>query len=280
MTSESYQGIFIPYSGKPEEIKINIESGDIRQKLNCEFTDHVTLWAKNHNLCLFCDDFSVKKHLPANPLATRLVYNLFGNYPSVIRGNVLLLDDEKKVTIKDLSSLLKEPLDAFHTEEIANCLLTDLLQSKFPNNFSSEKNSCTIQILCREVAGKENKSQFQSKIHRMCYVGEDMESVSVDDWDYIVVQAKNIHRIKMVDSKKSLRPILKVFIDGKQSVFRDESIINNKKNSETLCRFLLSANEVLYSEYVYENDIIANLIENINKLRHQFKKSSLKPLDY
>ena len=30
MSSELHQGIFIPYVGKPEEIKINIESGDIK----------------------------------------------------------------------------------------------------------------------------------------------------------------------------------------------------------------------------------------------------------
>ena len=69
MSNELYQGIFIPYSGRPEEIKINNESGDIWQKLNCKLTDHVTLWAKNYKLSLFCDDFSIKKHLPMNPLA-------------------------------------------------------------------------------------------------------------------------------------------------------------------------------------------------------------------
>ncbi len=130
------------------------------------------------------------------------------------------------------------------------------------------------------MAGKENKSQFKKTIQRICYLWEDVESVAVDDWDHIVVQVKNIHRIKMVESEESLGPTLKFLIDGKESVFRDESIINNKKNSNILCRLLLSAEEVKYSEYVFKNDIITNLIENVNKLRHQFKKSSLKPLDY
>ncbi len=97
-----------------------------------------------------------------NPLATRLVLNLFGNiYPAEIRGDIILLDDEKKLSIKDLSSLLKASLNEFHIEEIATRLLTDLFQLKFLNNFSSKKKSCEIHILCREVAGKENKSQFK-----------------------------------------------------------------------------------------------------------------------
>ncbi len=107
-----------------------------------------------------------------------------------------------------------------------------------------------------------------------------MESVALNDWDYIVVQVKNIHRIKIDESEKSLRPILKVLIDGKESVFRDESIINNEKNSEILCKLLLLAEEVTYSEYVFKNEISTNLFENIDKLRHQFKKSSLKSVDY
>jgi hypothetical protein len=36
MSGKLYQGIFIPYSGKPEEVKLNIESGGIRRKLNCK----------------------------------------------------------------------------------------------------------------------------------------------------------------------------------------------------------------------------------------------------
>jgi hypothetical protein len=277
MSNDSHQGIFIPYSGKPEEIKINIESGDIRWKLNCELTDHITLWAKNYKLSLFCDDLSFKKFLPTNPLATRLVFNLFGNeYPAVVRGNVVLLDDEKKLTIRDLSLLLKASLVAFRTEEIATCLLTDLFQFKLADNLTFKPYSCTIQILCRDVAGKENKSQFKRSFHQICYLGEDMEFASVDDWNFIVVQVKNIHRIKM----KSSGPILKVLIDGKESVFRDESIINNKENCNILCRLLLSAEEVTYSEYVFENDITTNLFENIDLLRHQFNKSSMKPVDY
>src|SRR6266542_4124355 len=141
MSNELYQGIFIPYSGRPEEIKINIESGDIQRKLNCKLTDHVTLWAKNYKLSLFCDDFSIKKHLPMNPLATHLVLNLFGNiYPAEIRGDIILLDDKKKLSIKDLSSLLKASLNEFRIEEIATHLLTDLFQLKFLNNYSSKKN--------------------------------------------------------------------------------------------------------------------------------------------
>ena len=201
--------------------------------LNCELTDHVTLWAKDHKLSLFCNDVSVKNNLPINPLATHLVTKLFGNtYPAEIRGDVVLLDDEKKLTIKDLSSLLNASLIAFRTEEIASCLLADLFQFKSPkNNLSSKTNSCTIQILCRDVAGKENKSQFKQVLQnvRICYLGEDMESVAVNDWDYIVVQVKNIHRIKMAESEEFLGPILNVFIDVKEAVFRDESIINNKK---------------------------------------------------
>ena len=171
-------------------------------------------------------------------------------------------------------------MNEFHIEEIATCLLTDLFQLKFLNNFSSKKKSCGIHILCREVAGKENKSQFKWHFQRICYLSEDMESVALNDWDYIVVQVKNIHHIKIDESEKSLRPILKVLIDGKESVFRDESIINNEKNSEILCKLLLSAEEVTYSEYVFKNEISTNLFENIDKLRHQFKKSSLKPVDY
>jgi len=73
--------------------------------------------------------------------------------------------------------------------------------------------------------------------------------------------------------------IVTVFIDGKESVFQDESIIHNKKNGNILGILLLSAEEVKYSEYVY-NNITTNLFENIDKLRHQLKKSSLYPVDY
>ena len=84
----------------------------------------------------------------------------------------------------------------------------------------------------------------------------------------------------MAESEEFLGPILNVFIDGKEAVFRNESIINNKKNCNILCRLLLSAEEVKYSEYVYNNIITTNLFENIDKLRHQLKKSSLYPVDY
>src|SRR6185312_8943624 len=101
MSSKLYQGIFIPYSGRPEEVEINIESGGIRQKLNCELTDNVTLRVKDYKLCLFCDDMGIRKCLPVNPLATRLVCSLFGNttYPAPVVGNIHLLDDEKNLTI-------------------------------------------------------------------------------------------------------------------------------------------------------------------------------------
>ncbi|RHZ82146.1 hypothetical protein Glove_114g100 [Diversispora epigaea] len=283
MSSKLYQGIFIPYSGKPEEVELNIESGGIRRKLNCELTDNATLRAKDYKLCLFCDDVGFKKRLPVNPLSTRLACSLFGNttYHLPVVGNTLLLDDEKNLTVKDLSSLLKASTDIPHTEEIANCLIADLFQVKVPYEVSFKKEFRVIHILCREVSGKENMSQLKPTFQRICYLGDDMESLSIDNdyWNYIVVQVKNIDRIKTTELKKPLKPF-RVFIDGKESVFQDESIINNKKISNILSMLLLSAEEVTYSEHGYKNDITTNLVEKIDELRNKFDKSSLKQLDY
>ncbi|CAG8637683.1 18479_t:CDS:1 [Acaulospora morrowiae] len=281
MSSKLYQGIFIPYSGRPEEVELNIESGSIQRKLNCKLTDYVTLWAKDYKLCLFCDDVGVKKDLSVNPLATRLACSLFGNttYHLPVLGNTLLLDDEKNLTFKDLSTLLNAPTDIPHTEEIANCLIADLFQVKVPYEISFKKEFRTIHIVCREVSGKENMSQLP--FPHMCYLGEDMESLLIENtyWNYIVVQVKNIDCIKMTESKRSLDPF-RVFIDEKLSVFQDESIINNKKISNILSMLLVSAEEVDYSEHGYKNDITTNLVEKINEIRNKFDKSSLKKLNY
>ncbi|GET00379.1 hypothetical protein GLOIN_2v1594863 [Rhizophagus clarus] len=104
-----------------------------------------------------------------------------------------------------------------------------------------------------------------------------MEFADVNDWDFIVVQAKYIHRLKMT---KSSGPTLEVLIDGKESLFRDESIINNEKNCNTLCKLLLSADDVCYSEYAFKNDIITKLFENIDKLRRKFNKPSMRQMPY
>jgi hypothetical protein len=68
---------------------------------------------EGYKLCLFCDDSGVDKNLPKNPITTRLIFNLSGiDYKEVIQGNILLLDDESKLTIKGLSSLMKVTVDA------------------------------------------------------------------------------------------------------------------------------------------------------------------------
>ncbi|CAG8744759.1 11226_t:CDS:1, partial [Acaulospora morrowiae] len=220
MPRKLYRGIFIPYSGNPEVVKLNIESGGIRRKLNCELTDNATLRAKGYKLCLFCDDVGIMKGLPVNPLATRLACSLFGNttYHLPVVGNTLLLDDEKNLTVEDLNSLLKAPTDIPHTKEIANCLMADLLQVKVLYEFSFEKEFRVIHIVCREVSGKENMSQLKPAFQRICYLGKDMESLSIDNdyWNYIVVPVKNIDRIKTTKLRKSLRPF-RVLIDGKES---------------------------------------------------------------
>jgi hypothetical protein len=278
----SYQGILIPYSGKPQEIKINIESGDIRQKLNCELSDHVTLWANGYKLCLFCDDSSIEKNLPPNPITTRLISDLSGmNYNEVIRGNILLLDDEKKLTIKDLSSLIKATVDAPNIKDVATCLLTEFHQlielRKTFHNFSSLRvdflrsmlKSCVIHIIRRDVTGKESLSQYKRYHQRACYLGEDMESVDPDEWDLIIVQVKNLYRIKIAELEESLGQKLDVMIDEKEAVLRDESIINNEKNRNTFCRLILTANKVKCTGYPFDDDV-RDLFNNINKLRNHF----------
>src|SRR6185436_17480590 len=154
-------------------------------------------------------------------------------------------------------------------------------QVKVPYEVSFKKEFSDIHIVCREVAGKENASQLKPTIQRICYLGDDTESLSIDNdyWNYIVVQVKNIDRIKTTESKKLLKPF-RVLIDGKESVFQDESIINNKKISNILSMLLLSAEEVTYSEHGYKNDITTNLVEKIDELRNKFDKSSLKQVDY
>ncbi|GBC08426.1 hypothetical protein RclHR1_00810018 [Rhizophagus clarus] len=280
----SYQGIFVPYSGKPQEININIESGDIRQKLNCELSDHITLWAKGYRLCLFCDDSSVEKKLPKNAIATRLVSNLSGmNYNADVQGNILLLDDEKKLTIKDLSSLMKSTVNAPQIKDVANLLLSDLLQlielRKTFHNFSSVRinlirsssNPCSIHILSRDVIRKEGISQFKIKKYykRVCYLKEDMEPVSPEEWDLIMVQIKNLHRIKLANLEESLKQNLNVLIDEKEAVLRDESIMNNEKNRNIFCRLILIANQIGGTGYPFDDDV-QNLFNNIDKLRNYF----------
>lgn len=281
----SYQGIFIPYSGKPQEITINIESGDIRRKLNCELSDHVTLWAKGYKLCLFCDDSSVEKKLPKNPITTRLIFNLSGmDYKEVIQGNILLLDDEKKLTIKDLSSLMKVTVDAPNIKDVATCILANFYQlielRKSFQNFSSLgvnflrslSKSCIIHIVCREVTGKESLSQYKRYHRRACYLREDMEPVVPEEWDFIIVQIRNLHRIKIAELEESLGQNLEVMIDEKEAVLRDESIINNEKICSTFCRLMLTANKVECTGYPFDDDV-QGLFKDIDKLRNNFWNS-------
>ncbi|CAG8551642.1 12776_t:CDS:1 [Acaulospora colombiana] len=281
--TKSYQGIFIPYTGRPQEITVNLESGGIRQKLNCEYSDHVTLWAKDYKLCLFCDDYGASKNLPKNPMTTRLISCLSGMvYDEPIRGNIVLLDDEKELTIKDLSLLMKTSIGAPSIKKVVNCLLADFRQlvesRKKPHDsrrnteifsLKSVSNPCRIQIVCREVTGKEAMSQFKKDFQRACYLEEDSELVDIDDWDLIVVQVKNLHRIKL-DLEKSLIQNIEVMIDEKEAVLRDESIVNNEDSRSVFCKLLLAAREVKAAGYQFENEDIQGLTTSVDEIRNQF----------
>ncbi|PKK60025.1 hypothetical protein RhiirC2_857061 [Rhizophagus irregularis] len=99
-----------------------------------------------------------------------------------------------------------------------------------------------------------------------------MESVAPEEWDLIIVQIKNLHRIKIAELEESLGQNLDVMIDEKEAVLRDESIINNEKNRNTFCRLILTANKVKCTGYPFDDDI-QGLFNDIDKLRNNFWNS-------
>ena len=123
-----YQGIYIPVCGPPEVKIINASFGEICHLLECTSSWHITIYdLENYDLALLYDDDAYAKSLPLNPLATRLIYQRIGrdNLPP-IRGPVILVDDYRKLSLKDLCKLLKIPYNRERSENASRKMLEDV----------------------------------------------------------------------------------------------------------------------------------------------------------
>ncbi|CAG8834308.1 6998_t:CDS:1, partial [Gigaspora margarita] len=99
--------------------RINNSNEEICRLLEYTNSWHITIYdLENYDLALLYDDDAYTKSLPLNPLATRLIYQRMGqdDLPP-IRGPVILVDDYRKLSLKDLCKLLKIP---YNREQIEN----------------------------------------------------------------------------------------------------------------------------------------------------------------
>ncbi|CAJ0844799.1 12619_t:CDS:2, partial [Entrophospora sp. SA101] len=135
-----YRGIYIPVNGPPEVKRINNTSEEICRLLECTNNQHITICdLDNYDLAILYDDDGYAKSLPQNPLATRLIYQRMGrdDLPP-IRGPVVLvddyrklslkdlLDDYRKLSLKDLRKLLKIPYNREQIENTSRKMLEDV----------------------------------------------------------------------------------------------------------------------------------------------------------
>ncbi|CAJ0851165.1 8826_t:CDS:1 [Entrophospora sp. SA101] len=123
-----YRGIYIPVNGPPEVKRINNTSEEICRLLECTNNQHITICdLDNYDLAILYDDDGYAKSLPQNPLATRLIYQRMGrdDLPP-IRGPVVLVDDYRKLSLKDLRKLLKIPYNRERIENASRKMLEDV----------------------------------------------------------------------------------------------------------------------------------------------------------
>ncbi|CAG8618726.1 5430_t:CDS:2 [Diversispora eburnea] len=97
-----YRGIYIPVSGPPEVKRINTTNEEI-----CRLLEYIN--------------------------TTRLIYQRMGqdDLPP-IRGPVILVDDYRKLSLKDLCKLLKIPYNKEWIENASRKMLEDVQSKKSP----------------------------------------------------------------------------------------------------------------------------------------------------
>lgn len=153
MSSKIFHGILIPYQGAPKLISLTLK--EIEGVLECERTTGYTAeyldWFGYH-ITIFGADHSSDKVAARNPLAS-IITKEWGT----IRGNAVILDDNKDLTIEDFRKIIEI------SKEIPSCTWIpepEIEAMEKDNTFSID----FIEDITRTSGNQVDRAKIWSKI--------------------------------------------------------------------------------------------------------------------